>query len=84
MRGQVHECAQILWLGDVNALVRHLAATACDGIGGGGQLLLAPGSEHDPSAPGCQQPGGCRADTAPGTSDRHNLPSDLPSFVAGH
>jgi hypothetical protein len=36
-----------------------------------------------PGRPGCQQPGGCRADTTPGTSDRHYLPSDLPAFVAG-
>lgn len=39
-----------------------------------GELLLGAGSEHDPSPASCQEPGGRRADAAPGTSDRHNLP----------
>jgi hypothetical protein len=51
-------------------------------------VAASSSSPRDPSttqsSPGGQQPGGCCADTAPGTSDRHNLPSDLPAFVAGH
>jgi hypothetical protein len=82
--GQLHECAQLVRLGDVNALVSDLATTGCDGIGRGRQLFLPPGTEHDPGSPGCQQPRGRRADTTPGTSDRHNLPCVLPAFHPGH
>jgi hypothetical protein len=49
---QVDERAQILWPGDVGALVGHLAATGRDGVGGAGQLLLAraPSTTRAPRA----------------------------------